>query len=495
MTPGLSGKVVIGGRVVYEPFAKQLAYHNSQAPYRLYGGSKGCGKSVAIRWDHYLPSLIVPNLHSLILRRKLKELERSHLRFVAAEAEQMSADGGKVRWVPSDVGAGVLYFPNGSLIEFGHCQHETDVEQYLSAQYARISFDELVTFTEYQYLTIGSCCRTTIPGLVPSTGGATNPGGSAAAWVKRRWIDKDVTDEEDPDYRAEDYEYVRALPTDNPHLNWAQYMKMLNRLPPELRRAYRDGDWDIFIGQFFPEFRKTDRPGPDGTMQPAHVVEFPDAPKDWPRYCGLDWGYNSEGVCLWVVHHPDGTLDVEDEFVFNGKQRDKLIARQVAEEITRRNSTRKITVRRTYADPSMGEQRGHESAETYLDTFRKHGVPCEPADNDRVNGWARLRAWLRPMPDGRPFLRIHPRCRYLVRTFGEMVMDEQKPEDLDSDSADHAMDALRYVVAGRPAAPGAPQVVDYPPGSVGAMKAAVLAQSGRSRVLGAGNVRLRKWAY
>jgi phage terminase large subunit len=487
--PGISGEVRIGGTVVYAPFPKQLAYHNATAPYPLYGGSKGCGKSKALRWDHYLPSLAVPGMKSLILRRKLVDLQRSHLRFVPEEAQRMGAT-----WKPSDVGAGVLYFPNKALIEFGHCQHEQDVEQYLSAEYDRQSFDELVTFTEWQYLMISSCCRTTIPGLSPRVGGATNPGGKAARWVKRRWIDKDLTDEDDEDYRPEDYAYVPALPTENPYLNWTQYMRQLNRLPPEMRRAYRDGDWDLFIGQYFPEFRRTARPDADGHLQPAHVVDFPTAPRAWPRYGGLDWGYSSEGVYLWVVPHPDGCLEVEDEFVFNGPRRDKMIAKEVAQEIVRRSAARGIAVRRTYADPSMGETRGHETHETYLDTFKKHGVPCEKAENDRIHGWARLRAWLRPRPDGQPFLRIHPRCTYLTRTFGEVVMDEQQPEDLDSDGPDHALDALRYVVAARPQAPGAPGHVTPPPGSVGALTQQLAIGQG-PRVLGAQAVRRRPYAY
>ncbi|HEX3058093.1 MAG TPA: hypothetical protein VHP62_01955 [Usitatibacter sp.] len=484
------GEVRINGKVVYQPFAKQVAYHNSPALYPLYGGSKGCGKSKALRWDHYLPSLAVPGMKSLILRRKLVDLQRSHLRFVPEEAQLVGA-----RWVPSDVGAGVLYFPNKALIEFGHCQHEQDIEQYLSAEYDRESFDEIVTFTEYQYLMIGSCCRTTIPGLIPRIGGATNPGGKAALWVKRRWITKDLTVDDDEDYRPEDYHYVPALPTDNPHLNWAQYMRQLNRLPPEMRRAYRDGDWDIFIGQFFPEFRRNPRPDKDGVLQPAHVREFDYAPKDWPRYGGLDWGYSSEGAYLWVVQHPDGFLEVEDEYIFNGPRRDKQIAKEVAQEIVRRNVARGIRVRRTYADPSMDEKRGHETHESYFDTFRKHGVPLERGDNDRVQGLARMRAWLRNRPDGQPFLRVHPRCTYLIRTFGEVVMDEQEPEDMDSDGPDHALDALRYVVAARPQAPGAPAPVAYPAGSAGALKQQIMAAEHGRRVLGSESVRRRPYAY
>ena len=476
--------IVINGRVVYAPFAKQVQYHQSTAPFKLYGGSLGCGKSKAIRWDHYIPSLQVPGLKSLILRRKLTDLQRSHLRFVPSEVASLG--GAEVAvWKPSGVGAGVIEFRNGSIIEFGHCQHEEDVDQYLSAEYDRISFDELVTFTEYQYLMISTRARSTIPGLSPVIGGATNPGGPDAQWVKRRWVDQDVTPDEDDAYRAEDYHYIPALPVDNPYLNWAEYERMLNRLPPELRRAYKDGDWNIFLGQFFPEFRRA-----------RHVVEFEPMPAAYPRYCGLDWGYSSEGVCLWSVLTPDGHWQIEDEYVFNGPRRDKQIVREVAAEIRRRNELRGLTVRKTFADPALDEQRGHESGETMLQTFTKNGVRLTKADNDRVNGWARIRAWLRNHPDGTPFLQVHPRCSYLIRTFSAVVMDETRPEDLDTDSPDHALDTLRYIAMGRPApASASPVDVAYPPGTVGHLRQSLAAMDVQRRVLGAGNVRKRRYAY
>ncbi len=478
--PPADGAIVINGRTVYTPFAKQVAYHQSTARFPLYGGSKGCGKSQAIRWDHYMPSLAVPGFKSLILRRKLEELKRSHIRFCPLEAKLMGAE-----WRPSEVGAGVMRFPNGSLIEFGHCQHEEDVAQYLSAEYDRISFDELVTFTEYQYLMISSCCRTKIPGVIPRVGGATNPGGPESLWVKRRWIDKDVSEDEDPDYHPDEYEYIPALPHDNPYLNWPEYERMLNRLPPELRRAYKEGDWNVFLGQFFPEFRR-----------PLHVVEFTPQPTAYARYAGIDWGYQSEGVCLTACLTPDGYLDIEDEYVFNGPRRDKQIAREVAAEIVRRRARLGIEVRRTFADPSMGEQRGHESGETMMQTFQRHGVALTKGDNDRLNGWARIRAWLRPRPDnGLPFLRIHPRCAYLIRTFAGVTMDEDRPEDLDTDGPDHALDALRMLVMGRPAPASDPVHVSYPPGTVGYLKQQILSHDVHRRVLGSGNVRKRKYAY
>ena len=68
------------GEVVYAPFDKQVEYHESRAKYRLFGGSKGCGKSKAIRFDHHMFHLQVPGSQGLITRRLLTELRRSHLR-------------------------------------------------------------------------------------------------------------------------------------------------------------------------------------------------------------------------------------------------------------------------------------------------------------------------------------------------------------------------------------------------------------------------------
>ena len=44
--------------------------------------------------------------------------------------------------------------------------------------------------------------------------------------------------------------FVKSLPTDNPH-NAQQYLDDLSRLPEKLRKAYWDGNWDVFEGQFF----------------------------------------------------------------------------------------------------------------------------------------------------------------------------------------------------------------------------------------------------
>jgi hypothetical protein len=68
---------------------------------------------------------------------------------------------------------------------------------------------------------------------------------------------------------------------------------------------------------------------------------------------------------------------------------------------------------------------------------------------------------------------VSERCPYTVRTVPAMVMDENDPEDLDSDSDDHAMDEMRYFVMSRPD-PTITALSQAPkPGTVGALRAEI----------------------
>jgi len=465
---------VYNGQAVYTPSDKQLVFHECPARYVLYGGAAGGGKSHALRWHGHMCCMGVPKFRVLLLRRNIPDLKRTHLKLVPMEAEQLGA-----HYMASEM---TIKYPNGSSFEFGHCQDDQAVAIYLSAEYDLILFDELVTFTEYQYKMVSSRCRTIIPGVLPRILAGTNPGGPESYWVRRYWIDRDVEQDEDPTYNADDYAYIPATLDDNPHINQEEYERMLMRLPPDLARAYRHGDWDVYQGQFFPEFRKS-----------THVQELPPQPAHMRRFCGMDWGYASEGVVLWGVVLPDGQLYVEDELVFNGARAKTLrIASEVAGMIKARREARGLTSQVIYADPSIFKHSGH-TGETIAETFAKGGVALVPANNDRVMGWAKVRAWLRPMPPhpdlpARPWMLIHPRCAFLIRTMPQLVMDGTNPEDMDTDGPDHAADALRYMIAGRPAPTREVFDQECPVGSVGWLKKSVMGRS-TPPLLGARNVR------
>ena len=107
-------------------------------------------------------------------------------------------------------------------------------------------------------------------------------------------------------------------------------------------------------------------------------------------------------------------------------------------------------MRYTSADPAMWIRSG-ESGESIAETFSRAGWPLRRAKNERVNGWQRVRSWLKPDGTGAPPLQVSAEnCPYLCRTLPQLLSDEHKPEDVDTAGEDHAADALRYGLMSRP---------------------------------------------
>ena len=417
-----------GQRCRFVPLPRQVeaieALEAGQATYILLGGAAGGSKSRGLREIGHRECLKHTNFRVLLLRRTYKELDQTHLRDVELEAPEMGAAA-----VPS---AKVVRYPNGSVMQFGHCETAADAANYLSAEYDLIIFDELVTFEETMFLLIASRARSTKAGVVPKVMAGTNPGGPQSHWVRMRFIDKTVDRDQFPDYRPEDWLFIPSKLEDNPYLD-QQYERKLLSLPPELRKAYRDGDWDIFPGQYFTEWRKT-----------IHVASWPLPPTvTWVR--AVDWGFVKHGVCLWIALFPDGRAYVAHEWAFT-----RVINSEQAKTIKAMSAEWGIKAAWTVADTGMWTPDG-DSGESPAETYARLGVPLRQADKERVAGWSRLREWLRLAPDGKPWLIVSPDCPYLMRTLPALISSATKPEDVDTDGEDHAADALRYFVMARPA--------------------------------------------
>lgn len=401
------------------------------AVYILIGGAAGGTKSKGLREIAHAQCLTVPQSRVLLLRRTFAELQSNHIDDSVLEAPSMAAE-----CLPS---AKIVRYPNGSILHFGHCETSADAAKYLSSEYDLIIFDELVTFEEGQFLLISSRARSTKPGVRPKVLCGTNPGGPQSAWVRRRFLDKNVDLEEFPDYRPEEWQFIPSKLEDNPYLD-EQYERKLLMLPPALRKAYRDGDWDIFPGQYFPEWRKA-----------VHVTaEHVTYPPSLARVLSLDWGFVKPGICgFWVLH--DGHAYREEEYIFT-----RTTAFDVGKEIARRCKARELSrVKYLVFDTAM-ETPEQDTGEAMIETVRRglraghFVIPTLQADKQRVNGWQRLRHWLRLAPDGRPWLQSSPRCDYFNRTLPALISDPHKPEDVWSEGEDHAADEARYFATSRP---------------------------------------------
>lgn len=254
-------------RYLFCPVPKQVEFFEAtrKASRVLFGGAAGPGKSHAIRWGLYRDCLRIPNLNCLLLRRTYKELDKTHLREMAREVPAL---GG--RYVASEKRA---VFENGSIIEAGHCETDVDAAAYLSAEYDREAFDELVTFMQDAALEIMSRARTSKPQVIAEGGASvwagSNPGGRGALWVKSFFVDRVVDPEEFPNYNPERYAYVHANLYDNPYLDPA-YRQTLEEMPETRRRQLLYGDWLAFSGKFFDFWPfKESKDGP----KPWHVSD------------------------------------------------------------------------------------------------------------------------------------------------------------------------------------------------------------------------------
>ena len=65
--------------------------------------------------------------------------------------------------------------------------------------------------------------------------------------------------------------------------------------PPHLRRAFLDGDWEVFAGQYFDNF--------DVRRHTARAEQIEWKPW-WPRWISIDWGFEHPSATYWHAAAP-----------------------------------------------------------------------------------------------------------------------------------------------------------------------------------------------
>jgi phage terminase large subunit len=286
------------------PSPRQRQFWQAKARYVAYGGARGGGKSWAVRHKAMLLCLRYPGIRVLLVRRSYPELRENHILPLRA----MLAGVARYR-----DGEKAFDFPNGARLRFGYCDGEADVLRYQGQEYDAIFLDEATQLTERQFWALSACLRGT--GKHPRRMYLTcNPGGIGHGWVKRLFVDRAYLPGEDP----ADYEFIPARVWDNKALleRDPDYVRGLERLPEEMRRAWLEGDWGVFAGQYFTEFRRE-----------LHVAEPFSLPPEWRRYAALDYGLDML-ACYWIALEPEGKAWVYRELYEPG-----LIISQAARRI------------------------------------------------------------------------------------------------------------------------------------------------------------------
>jgi hypothetical protein len=434
-------------RKPYQPFPRQKEFHNSTAKYRLFGGAAGPGKTKALLWEAISKALSHDGCDTLLLRRTFPELEAS---LVAQFRRDVPAS-----WYRSfNEAKHIVTWKNGSTTRFGYCRNENDVYQYQGAEFLFIGIDELTHFTLKQWQFLTSRNRCPIPGTFPCMAGATNPGNIGHAWVKALWVDKAPPPgfERPEQYDPADYDFIRARIADNPiYANDLNYRKTLEALPEQLRKAFLEGNWDFFAGQYFDLFeigRHTARPEEIG-MQAW-----------WPRWISIDWGFQHPSAVYWHCAMPRAATSYQRPAIRNsepsgGPAKDEAAARIVTyrefvqnglsprmlgQAIAERCKDEKI--QEIYLSPDAFAHRTSEAsiAEQLGEVLAANGLPRpSPADDDRIGGWQLMYqlleqdAWV-----------ITANCGKLIECLPQLVRDNRRVEDVRKVEGDDPADAARY---------------------------------------------------
>lgn len=330
----------------------------------------------------------------------------------------------------------VFTFMNGSRIVCGYCAAETDALRYQGQSYDVICMEEATQFTEQQMIWITSSSRPTINGFKARVYYTCNPGGVGHAWVKRLFIDRDYRRSE----RPEDYVFIPAKVQDNYVLMQRDpdYIRILENMPDEMRRAHLDGDWDLFVGQYFTEFRRE-----------THVVTPFAIPDHWQRYRAFDYGLDML-ACYWAAFDELGNCYVYNEFC-----KPNLYIADAAQAILDHTADESKIVC-TYAPRDMWAT-NRATGKTQAEMFADSGVRLSAVSNGRVDGWLNMANWLHPVPDGtgdlKPRLFIFENCAELIKNIPLLQRDDKNPSDCSTEPHDitHSPDALRYLLDGRPA--------------------------------------------
>ncbi len=419
----------------------------------LYGGARGGGKTFAgIMW------MVEPNYvnngryRGLVIRRNSEDLKD----WLDRARSVYGAMGAHIVGNPASI-----YFKSGAIIRTGHLNSDDAYTKYQGHEYQKILIEELTQIpTVGRYLRLISSARSTVPGLMPQIFATTNPGGVGHSWVKERWVDPSpplhIFRGDDSMFRI----FIPATMDDNPVLinndpTYVHTIEALKKTDEMTYRAWRFGDWDVYVGQVFREW------APYKNDRPYHVIRC--LPDDvnlsvCDIYIGFDWGYNDPTSFHWIAITPENSFGIRRVYIYReltgNETSPEEWARQLADIINDEPIRALVMPHDTYYhknDANTIENRMRNEF-TRLKSVRypNLNVPMEFAESgthqNRIGRQALLHSLLAEAPDSIPYLQVTQNCRKLIETIPLLPYSDRDPETIEDKAGtpDHWYDSSTY---------------------------------------------------
>lgn len=320
-----------------------------------------------------------------------------------------------------------ILFPNGSSILAGGLDDAERTEKILGNEYITVFLNEAtqISFPTMQMALTRLAQRVrdrkgriAVPKLILDC----NPRGP------RHWLHAVGVRHVDP-------ETGEALPDAArwARLNWSaydnrenlprEYLYALESLPEVMRERMLNGVWRGNEGAVYSEFDED-----------VHVVEPFEIPGSWSRLRSIDFGYTNPFVCLWGALDADGRL-----YIYREHYKAGVRTAEHAETILKLSGGERYCA--TVADHDAAERAELES----------RGIRTEAAVKNVAGGIQSVKNRLAVCPDNRPRLFFFRTLRNLLTEIYDYrwlpAQDTGNAREEPIKQNDHAMDALRYMVA------------------------------------------------
>lgn len=463
--------------VLWQPQeGKQTAFILCPVEDILYGGARGPGKSEGLigKWMIHADQF-GKYAHGLLVRRTMPQLAN-----LIRRTQEIFPKLGAV----FNINEKLWRHPEiGWTFQIGHLWDLKAAENYQGHEYTWIGVDEITNWPDLAPIDrLRATLRSPwgVPVQLCNTG---NPGGPSHNQVKFRYIDQAppmtpfkacarcdtalINDAKQCVHKASKAitrVYIPATLDDNPMLlendpdYWSRVESSVGG-DPALLKAWRDGDWSIIAGGMFDDLWNRAEP----------VIEPFKIPKNWYFDRTHDWGSSKPYCTLWFAESngesipwagtgpglrkfPAGTLFViMEDYGWNGRanegcNRDPRGIAQMVKRYEEETEIRKLV----HPGPAdLPQLTGGETVESLMAAEGVMWTKPVKGKGSRVSGWTAIRQMLLNNilhPFEKPGLYVFNTCPHLIRTIRALPRDQRKQDDVDTDSEDHAADALRMRV-------------------------------------------------